>query len=241
MKHDAHILREIDVNGAGSGCLSSAHGPDSYRMTVMRPRKALSNLIALLSLHADGLTVITRIWGNSNESIVMTGYYGNELASLDYSIGDELFRKDTGGRNRSFSMDPGDLLQESWILARITAMVATRYEWTFAAPLMAESGSSRRHLCSQSAPPRASSMRVSFSLDILAKILGKGSGQRGLFRAGFRMEEGRIDVSRPLRYRLNNVASGPCVAAGAIHRLLWWLSVSILDVSSRLGDSDPLQ
>ena len=48
-------------------------------MNVMR------GLIARLSLPLAGLTGITRIWGNKDESIVLAGYYGNELAALGYS------------------------------------------------------------------------------------------------------------------------------------------------------------
>ena len=56
-------------------------------------------LIARLSLPLAGLTGITRIWGNTDESIVLAGHYGNELAALGYSYGcvHECYANSQGG------------------------------------------------------------------------------------------------------------------------------------------------
>jgi WD40 repeat protein len=61
-------------------------------------------LVSLLSVQAASFTGIDHVWKDSAGSTVLAGYYGNSLAIVDSSVGRELFRIDSGGRQRSHDL-----------------------------------------------------------------------------------------------------------------------------------------
>ena len=61
-------------------------------------------LVSLLSAQTASFTGIDHVWKDSANSTILAGYYGNSLAVVDSSVGRELFRMDSGGRQRSHDL-----------------------------------------------------------------------------------------------------------------------------------------
>jgi WD40 repeat protein len=61
-------------------------------------------LVSLLSAQTASFTGIDHVWKNSANFTFLAGYYGNALAVVDRSVGRELFRMDSGGRQRSHDL-----------------------------------------------------------------------------------------------------------------------------------------
>jgi WD40 repeat protein len=61
-------------------------------------------LVSLLSAQTASFTGIDHVWKDSANSTVLAGYYGNSLAVVDSSVGREIFRMDSGGRQRSHDL-----------------------------------------------------------------------------------------------------------------------------------------
>jgi WD40 repeat protein len=65
-------------------------------------------LVSLISVQAASFTGIDHVWKDSHlhgpDSIMLAGYYGNSFAVVDSSVGRELFRIDSGGRQRGHDL-----------------------------------------------------------------------------------------------------------------------------------------